>query len=100
VLDRNGLACGFAMLRRFGRGKLIGPVVAPDAEAARLLVAHWLGQKQGEFLRIDVTEDSGLSPWLQKAGFAGGGRGDAHGARHAARPAAVRSFVLVSQALG
>lgn len=100
VLDRDGVASGFAMLRRFGRGQLIGPVLAPDPEAARLLVAHWLGQRQGEFIRIDVTEESGLSPWLAEVGLPVVDEVTrmARGAPPA--PAAVRSFALVSQALG
>ncbi|MBR0668375.1 GNAT family N-acetyltransferase [Roseomonas hellenica] len=100
VLDRAGVASGFAMLRRFGRGQLIGPVVAPDAEAARLLIAHWLGQRQGEFLRIDMPADTGLSDWLAGVGLP---QVDVvtRMVRGAPRPpAAVRSFALVSQALG
>jgi GNAT superfamily N-acetyltransferase len=100
VLDREGIASGFAMLRRFGRGQLIGPVVAPDAEAARLLIAHWLGQRQGEFIRVDVTAESGLSAWLAELGLA-----QAEEALRMMRgpppvPAAVRSFALVNQAMG
>ena len=34
------VASGFAMLRRFGRGQLIGPVVAPDPEAAPVSYTH------------------------------------------------------------
>lgn len=100
MLDRQGVASGFAMLRRFGRGQLIGPIVAPDAEAARLLAAHWLGQRQGEFIRIDVTEESGLSPWLAGIGLAQAGEvlRMVRGAPPA--PAAVRGFALASQALG
>jgi GNAT superfamily N-acetyltransferase len=100
VLDREGLACGFAMLRRFGRGQLIGPVVAPDAEAARLLIAHWLGQRQGEFLRIDIPAETGLSPWLEELGLP-----QVDTVLRMARgtppvPAAVRTYALVTQALG
>ncbi|MBR0680879.1 GNAT family N-acetyltransferase [Roseomonas eburnea] len=100
VLDRDGVASGFAMLRRFGRGKVIGPVVAPDPEAARLLVAHWLGQRQGEFLRIDVTEDSALSAWLEEAGLPAVDDATRMVRGQPPAPAAVRSFALVSQAFG
>jgi GNAT superfamily N-acetyltransferase len=100
VLDRGGVASGFAMLRRFGRGQVIGPVVAPDPEAARLLVAHWLGQRQGAFLRIDVTEDSALSPWLEAAGLPCVDLVTRMVRGRPPAPAAVRSFALVSQALG
>lgn len=100
VLDRDGVASGFAMLRRFGRGKVIGPVVAPDPEAARLLVAHWLGQRQGEFIRIDVTDDSALSGWLEEVGLPEVDAVTRMVRGRPPAPAAVRSFALVSQALG
>ena len=100
VLDRDGVASGFAMLRRFGRGKVIGPVIAPDPEAARLLVAHWLGHRQGEFIRIDVTEDSLLSPWLRDVGLPEVDTVTRMVRGRPPAPAAVRSFALVSQALG
>jgi GNAT superfamily N-acetyltransferase len=100
MLDRAGVASGFAMLRRFGRGQLIGPVIAPDAEAARLLAAHWLGQRQGEFIRMDVTEESGLSPWLAEIGLAQAGEVLRMVRGAPPVPAAVRSFALVNQALG
>lgn len=100
VLDRDGVASGFAMLRRFGRGKVIGPVVAPDPEAARMLAAHWLGQRQGEFIRIDVTEDSALSPWLEEVGLPAVDTVTRMVRGRPPAPAAVRAFALVSQALG
>jgi hypothetical protein len=100
VLDRGGVASGFAMLRRFGRGQLVGPVVAPDPEAARLLIAHWLGQRQGEFIRVDVTADSGLSPWLAGLGLCQVDEVVRMARGGAPVPAAVRSFALVNQALG
>jgi GNAT superfamily N-acetyltransferase len=100
VLDRESVACGFAMLRRFGRGQLIGPVIAPDAEAARLLMAHWLGQRQGEFIRVDVTAESGLSDWLAGLGLAQVGEALRMMRGAPPAPAAVRSFALVNQAIG
>jgi GNAT superfamily N-acetyltransferase len=100
VLDREGVASGFAMLRRFGRGQLIGPVVAPDAEAARLLIAHWLGQRQGEFIRVDVPAVSGLSPWLAELGLTQVDEVTRMARGTLPLPAAVRRFALVNQALG
>lgn len=69
VLERAGEAAGFSMLRRFGRGFVIGPVVAADDADARVLVAHWLQARQGEFLRIDLPADSALSDWLVSCGL-------------------------------
>ncbi|HWX47140.1 MAG TPA: GNAT family N-acetyltransferase [Roseomonas sp.] len=101
VLDREGRPAGFSLLRRFGRGHVIGPVVAPDEAAARALVAHWLGVRSGQFLRIDVPAESGLSPWLQELGLAQVGGGTAMLRGPAPQPdGAVRRFALVNQALG
>ncbi|WP_419900849.1 GNAT family N-acetyltransferase [Roseomonas sp. USHLN139] len=104
ALERDGATVGFSLLRRFGRGHVIGPVIAPDAAAARALIAHWLGVRSGQFLRIDVTAESGLSPWLQEMGLAhvGGGTPMRRGAAPAVMPVAggPRRYALVSQALG
>lgn len=101
VLDRDGEAAGFALIRRFGHGQVIGPVVAPDAEAARALIAHWLGSRGGQFIRLDVPEWSGLSPWLESLGLAdvGGGEGMVRGTPPRGDGTA-GAFALVSQALG
>ncbi|MBP0632618.1 GNAT family N-acetyltransferase [Cupriavidus sp. AcVe19-1a] len=69
VLERNGEAIGFSILRRFGRGHVIGPVVAPDSERAKALVAHWGAACAGSFVRVDVTGTSGLQDWLAQAGL-------------------------------
>lgn len=69
VIDRYDEVIGFALLRRFGHGYGIGPVVAPDIERAKALIAHWTGTYGGAFLRIDVNENSGLSPWLTELGL-------------------------------
>jgi predicted GNAT family N-acyltransferase len=69
VLDCDGEQKGFAMLRRFGRGHAIGPVVAPDAESAKALIAHLAGMNAGHFTRIDIDFDSGLAEWLESIGL-------------------------------
>lgn len=98
VLDNDGTATGFAILRRFGIGQVIGPVVAPDAAGARALIAHFLATNPGQFIRIDVTEESGLAPWLRELGLA-----DAGGAIRMARGMEADrrgGFALASQAFG
>ena len=101
VLDHDGQACGFAMLRRFGRGLNLGPVVAPDAESAKALIAHLVGLNAGKFVRIDVDFDSGLTEWLESLGLL---RVDAPTVMVRGEPPAlvegVRLFGLVNQALG
>lgn len=69
VLDHEGTQKGFAILRRFGRGHVIGPVVAPDAESAKALIAHLAGMNAGRFTRIDIDFSSGLAEWLESIGL-------------------------------
>jgi GNAT superfamily N-acetyltransferase len=70
VLDHEQTPRGFAMLRRFGRGHIIGPVVAPDVEGAKALIAHLAGQNAGHFTRIDVDAIADLGDWLSAIGLA------------------------------
>ncbi|MEM8689771.1 MAG: GNAT family N-acetyltransferase, partial [Pseudomonadota bacterium] len=60
---------GYACLRRFGRGQVIGPVVAPSAEGALALVHAFLTAHAGAFVRIDVTEIFEPSGWLSAFGL-------------------------------
>lgn len=69
VLDHDGEAVGFSLLRRFGRGHVIGPVVAPDLAGAQALIAHWTGLLAQKFVRIDVDAHSGLIEWLESQGL-------------------------------
>jgi GNAT superfamily N-acetyltransferase len=69
AIDRYGELVGFAALRKFGHGYVIGPVVAPDVERAKALIAHWAGTQAGAFVRVDVPDSSGLSPWLTDMGL-------------------------------
>ncbi|ANL69530.1 GCN5-related N-acetyltransferase protein (plasmid) [Rhizobium phaseoli] len=102
VIRRDGGVSGFACMRAFGRGEVIGPVVATNIEDARKLIEHHIARRPGHFLRVDTTAETGLSPWLAEQGFAhvGGGIAMRHpSAGHAAAPAAT-TFALASQALG
>jgi len=101
VLDRGGGPAGFSFFRRFGRGYVIGPVVAPNAGGAMALIGHWLSRHDGSFVRIDTPiEHPDFLLWLEQAGLA---QVDAVTvmARGAAPPVSpdVRPFALVSQAL-
>jgi predicted N-acetyltransferase YhbS len=101
VLDRGGAAVGFALFRRFGMGYSVGPVVAPEAHGAKVLISHWLGSNAGMFTRLDVPYESGLSGWLEGLGVPDVGlvttmvRGEAP-----ARDGSVAAFAITSQALG
>jgi len=101
VLDHAGRARGFGMLRRFGRGHAIGPVVAPDADGAKALIAHLAAVNAARFTRIDIDAASGLGEWLEGLGLA---QVDApiemmRGAR-VASPAGAQRYAIVTQALG
>jgi GNAT superfamily N-acetyltransferase len=102
VLDRAGQAVGFALLRRFGRGHVIGPVIAPDAAGARALIGHFLASRPGQFIRMDVPEQSGLSPWLAELGLAEAGAVTrmVRGPEQLPAEARFHSFALISQAFG
>jgi GNAT superfamily N-acetyltransferase len=100
VLDSGGEPVGFAFCRRFGRGYAIGPVVAPDAERAKALIAHWIGVRAGSFVRIDVHESGGLSPWLAEMGLDRVDSGITMGRGEPPHvDEGVRQFAIINQAL-
>ncbi|MBU6487585.1 MAG: GNAT family N-acetyltransferase [Burkholderiales bacterium] len=71
-LDRDGELIGFALFRRFGRGRAIGPVIAPrdaDPVRAKAMIGHWLASNPGMFIRIDAPRESGLTEWLEALGL-------------------------------
>lgn len=72
ALDRDGELLGFSLFRRFGRGFMIGPVIAgdtPDAVHAKALIRHWLALNEGALVRIDVPHGHGLRTWLSGLGI-------------------------------
>ncbi len=106
LAERDGQLQGYALARLFGRGHVIGPVVASDDQIARTLVRAWIEKLGGGFVRIDVRAASGLSDWLASHGLLkvdevftmvrSGARG---GTPNDGRPSP-RLFALASQALG
>ncbi|WP_413791149.1 MULTISPECIES: GNAT family N-acetyltransferase [unclassified Pseudomonas] len=68
-IERDGQLRAFAILRPFGRGRCIGPVVAENPEQAKHLIAVLLAQVPDAFVRIDIPSDCGLAPWLEEAGL-------------------------------
>jgi GNAT superfamily N-acetyltransferase len=101
VIDRYDEVIGCAMLRRFGHGYAIGPVIAPDAERAKALISHWAGTYADSFVRIDVAAGSGLGDWLNQLGLI---QVDAVMAMARGEPplpdAGARQFAIINQALG
>lgn len=69
IEDDNGNPVGFGILRSFGQGDIIGPVVAPDAEHARALLSHLAAKRTGSFVRIDMAAEHGLDSLLNELGL-------------------------------
>ena len=69
VVVRGDRVAGYGCVRRWGRGYVIGPVVARDAVDARALIAALAARHVGDFVRIDVTDGCGLTPWLESIGL-------------------------------
>jgi ribosomal protein S18 acetylase RimI-like enzyme len=100
VLERDGEAIGFSLMRRFGRGHVIGPVVASDSGLAKVLIAHWAAAYAGSFVRIDVTGMSGLGQWVSELGLAQVDTGVSM--MRGALPRqdeSIRQFAIINQAL-
>jgi len=92
---------GFAMLRPFGRGHVLGPVIARDKAAARALIAGAATHLAGQFLRIDLPEEQGLAPFVETLGLSRAGGGTAMVQSPRPRPeTGWQTHALISQALG
>jgi GNAT superfamily N-acetyltransferase len=101
ALREGGPIVAFAAIRPFGRGEVAGPVVARDVAEAKRLLGVLFGQRDGQFLRVDTTAETGLAPWLKDFGLSHVGGGIAM-RRGTAAPISTthRSFALAAQALG
>lgn len=102
VFERSGEVVGFALARRFGRGTVIGPIVAEDDEMAIALTAPHVEEHAGTFLRVDTAfEEGAFGQYLENAGMPAFDtvttmkKGAAHEPSGAAR-----IYGLVTQALG
>lgn len=70
VARRGGAVCGFALQRKFGKGMVIGPVVAEDDAMAKALIAPLIRANAGKFTRLDTPVDSeGFLSFLTDAGL-------------------------------
>ncbi len=101
LIEKDAQAVGFATIRRFGRGHVIGPVVAPDTQRAKALIAHWTEGYADSFVRIDVTGESGLSGWVESLGLALMEPGTSMGRGQAPQSdGTVTQYAVVNQAMG
>ena len=99
MVESDGAIVGFAIARAFGRGRVIGPLVAGDEADAIALAA---AAATPGFLRMDIpAEATQLAQWLGAAGLPVVDtvttmvRGE-----WPATSTASRRFALTSQALG
>ncbi|MEO9903160.1 GNAT family N-acetyltransferase [Nisaea sp.] len=92
---------GFAMLRPFGRGQLVGPIVARDAVTARALIAAAASRVEGQFLRIDMPMNVAEPQFVESLGLSHVGGGTAMVCGPKSRPTSEhKTFALAAQALG
>lgn len=54
IAKRSGQPCGFALMRRFGKGHVIGPLVAESEALAIQIAATLMRQAQGSYVRLDT----------------------------------------------
>jgi GNAT superfamily N-acetyltransferase len=70
LVERANRPCGFAVLRAFGRGMMIGPILAPSEDAAVALVAAAVSAAPPGVLRVDIPAPAAdLGQWLTAAGL-------------------------------
>ena len=60
IASRAGRPVGMALMRRFGKGNVIGPLVAESEALAVQIVAELLRQVPGQFVRLDTPTDGTL----------------------------------------
>lgn len=58
-LFRDNRLVAFALCRRFGRGSVVGPIVASGDEDAMAVVAQHIRDHEGRFLRLDTHFEAG-----------------------------------------
>lgn len=70
ALVRGGRMIAFSLCRRFGRGHVIGPVVAASDEEAIAVTRPHVVEHAGSFLRIDTRQQTGAFPrFIMRSGL-------------------------------
>jgi GNAT superfamily N-acetyltransferase len=69
LLVRDGEPRGYAISRLFGRGHVIGPVVADNPTDAHVLIEAALARIGRTFVRVDTPATSRLGAWLEDIGL-------------------------------
>lgn len=98
-MDAHGRLCGYGILRRFGRGWVVGPLLADGADRAVALVKRLTQERTGDFIRIDLAAHTRAFPDSQAQ--AGHDRpstqGDGHDADTLANWLQAHGLALVDQ---
>ena len=103
VLRRSDAIVGHAFVRDFGRGRVVGPVVASSVGAAQSLISFIMSEDAGALLRVDTGVHTGLGAWLERNGLsadAAGGIVMQAGTVASGPTGPVSVFALAAQALG
>ncbi len=102
LVERDGSLSGFAHCRPFGRGHVIGPIIAVDEGAAIALTSAILAAHAGQFLRVDVPEGMhGFRRFLESWGLLPtGGATIMIKGREPSRTGKAHIFGLINQAIG
>ena len=103
VLRRSDGIVGHAFVRDFGRGRVVGPVVASSVGAAQSLISFIMSEDAGALLRVDTGVHTGLGAWLERNGLSAdtaGGIVMQAGTVASGPTGPVSVFVLAAQALG
>ncbi|CDX12157.1 GCN5-related N-acetyltransferase [Mesorhizobium plurifarium] len=100
VLRSNGPIRAYAAIRPFGRGEVIGPVIASSTEEAKALISFFAAQRTGAFLRVDTDSRTGIANWLAEIGLVHVGGGAAMDRPQKAGSARPKVYALANQALG
>lgn len=106
-LFRDGMLAAFALCRPFGRGHVVGPVVAGcDADAIAVVRPH-VAEHAGQFLRLDTHKENGeFATFVSQSGMAvydtvlTMSRGKRLADFSPDQPAPAETYALASQALG
>ncbi|WP_409523920.1 GNAT family N-acetyltransferase [Nitrincola sp. MINF-07-Sa-05] len=102
VLIRNEQMIGFALCRKFGRGYVIGPVVAQNDTDAIALIAPYVASHAGQFLRVDTARGDGeFTEFLIRCGLQEYGRVTTMAQeQHPLDDTGIYTFALASHTLG
>nr|WP_277817270.1 hypothetical protein [Pseudoroseomonas aerophila] len=105
VLEREGQVVAYALCRPFGRGHLVGPVIAATQQDAIAVTLPHVRAHEGRFLRVDVPATAkAFAAEIHLCGLPIYDSVTAMGLHGPPLPAPIpgeaRRFALASQALG